>query len=1190
MSRPSSQAERLQAFLHQAARVAQNEPLDPETWAKLRIVALEQGLPDGTWEDQVKAGIGLGEVGQEPTGQPYAGQDVTWLEPSPPIDEGIEFTSAPKPPHRPSRRPPLPPPPPRETTSPSPPPPPPDSSFNEIQPLDLNAEDIQFVEAAPVENERAAHQPPPPPGGYADATPTDLDEVKSAGAKSKPPRKKRKPAESFESYVNKALSLMSTPVLTRKKEEKLATEGRGKLALSDTLARWIIHDVAAQRGVPVLSLQEAEEEGTDQAQESARLESFLERVAPILAEQRGVNARSRMLMEAVSQEMGLSRREFEKSMELLQGGGKAQASHEIGKEQVDLREADYREFLNTTLPKMPRGIVTATQERDLSAAGVDRFGVAASRASQLIRDACGELDLRYISPEQATQHIADLIDEKLASSSWLSTTVSQRIVAEGEQWGLMEDQVLNLIGAAQEVQRRQTRKSRQVAIAAMGAVAVLVFAVIGGGAWIAWQSGDKLDRQELASGETPRPSQALSTDGIENPATPEAPDPGWLRDLELSISSARIVWADARPHLTKMHDGVSLERDEAYQSLIRLGEEENRANRRDLLTDILAGAYALDPVEANATRMRERFAASLRGEAPFEDQRVEQLFWVLEVAVAAMTRNDSPESRSASLARLLSDVLGTVVDPNASAVDLESQCASALCRQLYRKLGKAVTLPPKKFARAMDALANVAHRHLDENEFERLEVQLLTDAIQGSASRWEELEPQLRRRAASDNSNTILKLVELLERSGDNELKDFLGLLFEGRSDLVRTPVTTDTVADEVRKNLGVPRETTYDDRWIQFDRLSQDALDNADESKQPATVLRQTVQLAHAASAGRSLAHHELAASSFDELISDGAPKIETIGSGVSGGRRPARTTPPPTMRFGAPGVKNRLDQIFQSLRGSSRIPSRLNFLRLLASTAASIEQLSPTYCYQLGEYLASPKQRLEHQQMMEFVPQFRRWKHLRLALADEVLAASAKDPQLDEVVSSVAQQSFPQTDVDDWKRAVRRSLLKSVIAQTSSGGAAEIRDLSAIDRAAKVLKNIYAERARVLGAPADQADSATSASQALGLIVERLAHRLSGKRQTPDVKAILSRLPHERAALDFAADNDLVRLVMLQRLAIRLITLEVMQQREDRIAAIQDNLQQLVAYDHSATNVLEQLREGESRMVKLWRIVNEP
>ncbi len=1178
MTRSGSQAERLRAFLRQASEVARNEPLDSETWSRLRIMALEQGLPEGSWEDQVRS-----EYGTEP--------DVTWIDPAP-MDVGIEFKPA-KPPQRASRRPPLPPPPPTDSV-PLPPPPPPDVVFNEIHPLDLNADEIQFVYA---ESQTLAEDDflPGPPARRAANDPSSGADTDDAPVESKPPRKKRRPKESFERYANKAMSLMSTPVLTRKKEEKLVAEGCDKLSLSKTLARWIIHDVAAQRGIPVLSLQEAESQGGGNAEESARLEAFMERVAPILAEQRGVNARSRMLMEAVSQELGLSHDEFEKSMELLQGGGEPQEGHEVCKNQIELRETDFREFLDETLPNLPRGIVTAVQERELSDAGVDRFGVAESRASQLIRESCSDLNLRYISSEQATQHIAELIDEKLAAASWLSTDVGDRIVAEGEQWGLTDTEVIALMETAIEVHRRQKKKSRQIATAALAASLLLVFAAIGAGAWVAWQYQENPAEKEIANQGDSDSEPTASTDGSSepNPESKIAEDSDWLdRDLTLAITSARVGWSETRPHLSQLHDGVTLERDEAYQALFRLGEAEESKSRRELLIDILAGAYALEPNEANAMRMIERFAVSLRHEAPFEDRRVEQMFWILQVAVAAITREGTPESRRGSMARLLSDVLGTVIDPSGLALDLNKQCASALCRQLYRKLGKAVTLPPEKFAQAMSALASVAHMHLDESEFERLEVQLLTDAIRGSSSRWEELAPQLRRRAASDNSNTILTLVELLERSENDELKQFLGRLFESRSDLVRTSVTTDSVADEVRKNLGVPRETTFDDRWIQFDRLSQEALDGVVATEQPAEILRQAVRLAHSASAGRSLALRELGTASFDKLLSDGAPKIDTIGAGVSGGRgrRRASGSPSPMMSFGSPDFKQRLEQLFRSLRGTSRVTARIGYLRLIAETGKRIDQLSPSYCYQLGEYLASPKQRLEHQEMMDLVPEFRRWKHLRLALADEVVDSSAKDPQLNEVVTTIAQQSFPQTDVNDWKRAVRRSLLKSVIAQTSSGGASEIRDLSVIDRAAKVLRNIYAERARVMGAPSDQADAAESPPQALNLVIDRIAARLSGKRQTPKVKSLLAALPHERAAVDYAADNELSRVAMLQRLALRMITLEALQQRSERSDAIERNLDELAGFDSSAKSVLDQILEAERRTVKLWRIVNEP
>ena len=109
-----------------------------------------------------------------------------------------------------------------------------------------------------------------------------------------------------------------------------------------------------------------------------------------------------------------------------------QDTNEAGGEQIELRTQGYREFLASALPKLPKGIVTAAQQDDLVETGVELHGVPEDAARATIRDVCNELGIRYITLEQARQHIAELVDDKLATASWLPNDVRDRIVAEAE--------------------------------------------------------------------------------------------------------------------------------------------------------------------------------------------------------------------------------------------------------------------------------------------------------------------------------------------------------------------------------------------------------------------------------------------------------------------------------------------------------------------------------------------------------------------------------------------------------------------------------------------------------------------------------------------------------------------------------------------------------------------------------------
>lgn len=1236
-----SHDDRLQSFLEQAALVALNEPaIDLETWGKLRVLALEQGLPDGTWEAELQRLVGDG---------------VVWLDAPVETLSDVQFTSpvrsSAKPPPLPSRRgKPTPPPPPDLPAAPTPPPPPNDLAADDLAADDLAAndlvdsaepspaaagqlEEIHFFDASPTahppvtssgEHQTAPTPPAPPPLPNASAgssprssdnSPDDPSEQPimatsaapqpptppepptwigdesssvSTPVRVAPPKPKRPPRERFESYLNKAFAAMSTPVITRKKEAKLIAEGCEKLGLAEPYAQWIIFEQAAEHGVPVLS--QSQEDGRETTEEedeqlSSRMEAFLQRVPSILAEQRGINARSRMLMEAVAQELGLTNDQFELAMTSLQTG--QDKSHvDADEEQLALREAGFREYLNESFGQLPHGILTALQEAAFLEDGVLRHGLEEERARRLIREACGPNNVRYISVEQARQHVAELIDEKLAANTWIASEVRTRILSEGEQWGVSEEECAELIAAAIEVNRRQKTKSRNVSTIAMAAAFLLVVAGVGVAAWLVY-TGEQ--GASLAAGDDEVGEGLIAATDVGGADLTESDEDSWLdRDMNLALTSARIGWEDARPHLEQIREGVALERNEAYRRLAKIAFGENVASgQRDTLVNIFGGAYAREPYEPNADAIREIVDQTLHIENPFEPGRIEEMLWSLQVASAAIANPSSPPARRDAMTRLFGDTLGVVVESDQTASQIEANATSALLRQLYRKLGKAVTLPTDQLTAAMTKLGSLARRHLEDAEYERLEVQLLVDAIRGSEPRWSSLSRQLRRRAASKDTNTILRLVELLERSSDEELRRFLAVIFAGRSDLVKVPVSVDTVADEIRSNLGVPRETTFADRWVDFELLSQEALDFDDGGDEPAQLMRQTVRHAHAALAGQALAMQDLGESLFDELIKDGAPKIETLtaGAGSAVRRRPAGAE-----AYNLAGARNeRLEQLMRTLNVSSRIESRVRTLSLFAQTAPTIDQLSPTHSYNLAAYLASPKQMLEHQAMMEVVPTFRHWTHLKIAMADQVRNASAKDPQLNELVQSLAEERFPQTDTDAWKRAARRSLLRPVLSQSSTASAV-VDDSSAVDRAGTWLKNLYADRAKLLGAPSDQAAAVENAPAAVRLVIDRLAARLAAGKTNAEIDALLESIPYRLEAYRYVADNELTRFVLLQRLAGELTVVQAVQEHPTRGEAIRERWDELKQYDRTAENLLDQLREGERTMVKIWRIINQP
>src|SRR6476659_3910546 len=87
-----------------------------------------------------------------------------------------------------------------------------------------------------------------------------------------------------------------------------------------------------------------------------RLEAFLVRAAPVLAVERGINIKSRVLLDALARELGLADDEFQAALRALNGH---QAETPADPEALK-RRAEYDAYARKQLKKLPRGVLTAS--------------------------------------------------------------------------------------------------------------------------------------------------------------------------------------------------------------------------------------------------------------------------------------------------------------------------------------------------------------------------------------------------------------------------------------------------------------------------------------------------------------------------------------------------------------------------------------------------------------------------------------------------------------------------------------------------------------------------------------------------------------------------------------------------------------------------------------------------------------
>ena len=240
----------------------------------------------------------------------------------------------------------------------------------------------------------------------------------------------------FRDYAGLALDQTRETTISAELEQRLVSHGVAALGLSNVYARHLLQEVADEKGRS-LAKETAGDRGvssTSPEQVDPQLQAFLNDIEPILAEHRGINAKSRVLLSSRARERGLSDEQMDQALALLQ------RQRDDGEETLQReRLAAFRQYVMAFVSKLPQAILTANVEQTLTEQGRLAYGVPPDRARAVIREEARARNVAVISQERAEQHIRRLVEEWIGEEGHLDRPAHDRVEAEGRQWGLSDE-------------------------------------------------------------------------------------------------------------------------------------------------------------------------------------------------------------------------------------------------------------------------------------------------------------------------------------------------------------------------------------------------------------------------------------------------------------------------------------------------------------------------------------------------------------------------------------------------------------------------------------------------------------------------------------------------------------------------------------------------------------------------------
>ena len=502
-----------------------------------------------------------------------------------------------------------------------------------------------------------------------------------------PPTSEQAPADAFRDWVAQQLATYPSAALAVDDERGLVAVGVHKHRLAEVLAVHVVRDVATQRDMRLerdlegASYNSTMDATATPAATDERLRRFYDQVAPILALHRGINAKSRVVLNAVAEQLGLSQEELDRALTSFENPSGDQPE-EVRQTQ---RRDSFRRYLRRTMAQLPEGIITFKTEQRLAEAGEHFHGVAAKWIKPTIKEVASEIGARFISEQQAVDHIVDLVDDMLSRTVYIDGETRSRIYAEGTRWGLdpidVEAILHQRVQRARDLIAADRRRTRWVLLLAaagfVGAVGSLI-----------WMFLPDIGQEAVTTSYEDGHQEDSGPRAETSPST--RPTQWWNDDLKIAVAGARVSYPEHKDLIQDVDSPLPSVRGRAYERLAdELPAELSDPDQQQLLQTLLVEFFVGEPSEETARQLAQtllRPLTAMDDQLPDDAKRVPAMFWSCDTVVQMLAHEGLPDERAEWLDEMLEAAVGQVVDRSFDAESLQRQCSAALAQHLYRAL------------------------------------------------------------------------------------------------------------------------------------------------------------------------------------------------------------------------------------------------------------------------------------------------------------------------------------------------------------------------------------------------------------------------------------------------------------------------------------------------------------------------
>ncbi len=736
-----------------------------------------------------------------------------------------------------------------------------------------------------------------------------------------------------------------------------------------------------------------------------RLSTFLRKAGAVIASERGLNSRSRMLLQALADQMSLPEALFEQGLVQLQ-------DRQTVTDGVGRWEKAFLKFLDKEFEKMPSGILSIAMENRAVDLAERKYQINDARAQQLIQVKADEKGIGRVPPEEAARYVKQGIVDRMSGLVKVDDGLREKLYKIGYRWGIARDEVDAIILQTIRFNRKRNSKLLPIVCSILFAVAMTIGTIGYYQGWFA-RSNDLVNDLPLPDPDKIGDSEAPSI---------------WNEETGNSLQKLSVQNAELAGFLKTIDNKSPLQRRVGIRSLVHRICSPDKP-QGSIFQDAFAILFyeemeqvvtqsAIDSASGYFFDQRTRPLSIRECEAMYLANRLVATTWFHP----ASSRTDNNPKRL-MIQRLVRKLLDLEIDSVTEQQYVEIS-EGQIANDQWNKLLQTGWAFPGQSANLMEPLFELTRSRLSPASLNSLRHRALLAILQADFTRWIDLKETIALAVEASDELKLIQWIQLFESTSDRSFASFLGQALAAKTGVEAESATLSHVREALAKY-----------RWDFQTRMLKPVISRNDFAAKIHEMMTASVEGPLQQSKPDDIAGISRATNlnlaflfgirdgqenfqAFDELRSKPLVQLRDLISIPSEqGTNAVRVAAIPTASENR--EKTTSLKKLESL-APNQTSARINALTKLARIAERFKDVSYQEASVLAEYLLSDLDQKQWLTVERNVTSFRHWNQLLLAISDQLPRSEISFENALEIAGLIFGKQFESVDKSQLQREI--------------------------------------------------------------------------------------------------------------------------------------------------------------------------